>query len=319
MPKKNRIKIFKRFFLILVILGGLLTHFFIPRLISEIRNPIVGLIKRNHNVNSKLTTEDTPEIKRKTISVTSFDGIKLSARFTYSNAEIAKGTIILLHGIRSNKDHFNDLSNFLSQNGYNAVAMDLRAHGESEGQFCSFGVNEKKDVQKLIDHLYETEKLNHLGIWGQSLGGAISLQAMGIDERLEFGIVESAFSDFKIIVNDYFDLHAGFSFAPFTNYLVNRTGSIAEFDPNDAKPIKYCEYIKQPILMVHGTDDNRIDIKYGRDNFSKIPSADKEFMAIDAANHGNVWKVGGTAYFDKVLLFLDRQTAVDNSLIKLTK
>lgn len=312
MQNKRKVRIFKRSFLVLLILGLLITHFFVPRLISEIRSPVVSLIKRNRNVTHKLITEENSEIKRKTISINSFDGLKISANLTYSSLDSIKGTIILLHGIRSNKTHFIDLSNFLSKNGYNSVAMDLRAHGESEGQFCTFGVNEKKDVQKLIDYLYENENLKHIGIWGQSLGGAISLQAMGFDDRLKFGIVESTFSDFKTIVNDYFDLHAGFSFTPFTNYLVNRTGNIAEFDPNDAKPIKYCENIKQPILVVHGNDDKRINIKYGKDNFLKIKTNDKEFIEIDSANHSNVWKVGGKEYFDKVLLFLDKQTVGNN-------
>lgn len=308
MPSKRKKRIFKRSLLILLIIGLLTIHFFVPRLISEIRNPVVSLIKRNRNVNHKLVVEDNSDIKKKNLSIISFDQIKLSATLTYSNNDSAKGTIILLHGIRSNKNHFNNLSNFLSKNGYNSVALDLRAHGESEGQFCSFGVHEKKDVQKLIDYLSQNEKLEHFGIWGQSLGGAISLQAMGIDERIEFGIVESTFSDFKTIVNDYFDLHAGFSFTPFSNYLINRTGSIAKFDPDDAKPIKYCESILQPILVVHGNNDKRINIKYGKDNFSKIKSNDKQFIEIDSANHSNVWKVGGDSYFDKVLAFMDQHT-----------
>ena len=77
----------------------------------------------------------------------------MSAILTYSCLDSTKGTIILLHGIRSNKSHFNDLSNYLSTNGFNSVALDLRAHGESEGKFCSFGVNEKRDVKKLIHFL----------------------------------------------------------------------------------------------------------------------------------------------------------------------
>lgn len=307
MRNKFRIKIIKRALFVLIILGLLLTHFFVPRLISEIRNPIVGLIKRNHNVKNTLNINRNQEIKRKIISINSFDDIKLSARITYSSLDSVKGTIILLHGIRSNKNHFINLNGFLSENGYNSVALDLRAHGESQGKFCSFGVNEKKDVKSLVDYLYEYEKLEQIGIWGQSLGGAISLQAMGVDKRIKFGIVESSFSDFKTIVNDYFNLHAGFSFAPFSNYLANRAGKISGFDPDDARPIKYCEDIKQPVLIVHGNKDERINIKYGQENFSKIKSIDKEFLIINSANHSNVWKVGGEKYFDKILMFLDKQ------------
>ncbi|MEH6536210.1 MAG: alpha/beta fold hydrolase [Psychroserpens sp.] len=312
MTKKKRLKRVKRIVFVLIISGISLTHFFVPRLISEIRNPVVSLIKRNRNASHNLSIDtNNSDVKKKAISINSFDGLKLSARITYSNLESSKGTIILLHGIRSNKDQFIDISNFLSENGFNSVALDSRAHGESEGNFCSFGVNEKKDIKSLIDYLSNNENLNHFGVWGQSLGGAIGLQAMGYDDRIEYGIIESAFSDFKTTVDDYFKLYAGFSFKPFSNYLVNRAGTIAGFDQDDAKPIKYCEAINQPILIVHGYNDERINIKYARQNFSKIPSDKKEFIEVDSAKHADVWKVGGEIYFNKVLVFLNTQSKTD--------
>ncbi|WP_296381388.1 alpha/beta fold hydrolase [Winogradskyella sp.] len=310
MTNKKRIKFLKCSFLTLIAIGLLLIHFFVPRLISEIRNPVVGLIKRNKNVKVELAENNSNSLKRKELSIKSFDGIRISARLTYSSLDSTKTTIILLHGIRSSKEHFIDLSSLLSKNGFNSVALDLRAHGKSEGQFCTFGVNEKKDIQYVIDYLSEKENINHIGIWGQSLGGAVALQAMGYDKRIEFGIIESTFTDFKIIVNDYFDLHAGFSFSPFSNYLANRAGSIAEFNANDAKPIKYCETINQPILIVHGNNDKRINIKYGKANFSKIKSSKKEFVEIKSANHLNVWQVGGEEYFNKVLKFINNQNNI---------
>lgn len=307
MPKKSKSKIIKKASLIIVIVGLLLLHFFIPRLITEIRNPVVGLIKRNKPEKVKLADDSTSNIIRKNLSITSFDSIKISARITYSSLDTSKSTVILLHGIRSSKNHFLDLSTFLSKNGFNSIAVDLRAHGESEGQFCTFGVKEKKDIKSLIDYLTEKEKLNNIGIWGQSLGGAVALQALGYDKRLKFGIIESTFTDYKTIVNDYFDLHAGFSYTPLSNYLSNRASSIAGFDSDDAKPMKYCEKISQPILMVHGNKDERIDISYGRTNFSKLKSSSKEFMEIKGANHLNVWKVGGDTYFKKIIDFLNTQ------------
>lgn len=312
MSKKRKLKILKRSVVILSVVGLLVLHFFVPRLITEIRNPILGLIKRNKPAKVDLSRDTVTNILEKDILITSFDKTRLSARLTYSATDTTKSTIILLHGIRSNKDHFLDLSSLLAKEGFNSVALDLRAHGESGGQFCTFGVNEKKDIKKIIDYLIEKENLERIGIWGQSLGGAVALQSMGFDNRIKFGIIESTFSDFKTIVNDYFDLHAGFSLKPFSDYLSNRAASIADFNPEDAKPIKYCEKIYQPILIVHGNNDERIDISYGRANFSKIKSLDKEFLDIDNANHLNVWKVGGKAYFDKVLKFLNSQKTISN-------
>ncbi|WP_400079330.1 alpha/beta hydrolase [Winogradskyella sp. R77965] len=304
---KQKVKLIRRIVLFVITIGILLVHFFVPRLISEIRNPVVSLIKRNRNVNHQIVSNNSHKIKQKDFFFSSFDNLKLSAQISYSSLGSVKGTIILLHGIRSDKHQFKNAIQFLSKNGYNSVGLDSRAHGKSEGNFCTFGVNEKRDIKILIDYLSEKENFNHFGVWGQSLGGGIGLQAMGYDKRIEFGIIESTFSDFKTIVNDYFDLHAGFSYSPFSNYLVNRTGEIAEFDSNDAKPIKYCKSINQPILLVHGNQDKRINIKYGRANFSAIPSKRKEFIEIDSANHSNVWKVGGETYFNRILKFLNDQ------------
>jgi alpha-beta hydrolase superfamily lysophospholipase len=47
------------------------------------------------------------------------------------------GTIILLHGIRGYKEHFTALAAMLNRQGYNTLALDLRAHGDSEGDYCT--------------------------------------------------------------------------------------------------------------------------------------------------------------------------------------
>ncbi len=303
-------KIFKRIFFVLIISGFLFLHFYVPRFITEIKNPLLELIKGNDLITAHPIFENN-ELNGKYINFNSFDDTKFSSYLTYSSLDSVKGTIILLHGIRSNKESFIKLSNKLSKLGFNSVALDSRAHGQSGGAHCTFGVKEKKDVSELISVLSEKEGITeNIGVWGQSLGGAIGLQALGIDKRIKFGIIESTFSDFKTITNDYFKYHTGFNIRPLTNYLVYRAGQIAEFTPNDAKPIKYCENIEQPILIVHGNKDERINIQYAKDNFSKIPSAKKEFIKIKNANHLNVWKTGGDEYFERLIKFLRENTVL---------
>ena len=305
MKKRKKWKALRRLLLSLTIVGFLFLHFYMPRFITEIKNPLLELVRDKHLPEKKFNNTGLPG---KYISFTSIDNIELSAYLTLSESDSPKGTIILLHGIRSNKESFIWLSQILAKQGYHSVALDSRAHGESEGTHCTFGVKEKQDVSALIDVLTEQENLSeNIGIWGQSLGGAIGLQAMGSDQRIQFGIIESTFSDFKTITNDYFNYHAGFNIKALTDYLVYRAGKIAEFDPEDARPVKYCEKITQPTLIVHGDNDQRIDIKYGRENFSKIISSDKEFIEIKTAGHLDVWKVGGQDYLNKVLDFIDKQ------------
>lgn len=295
--KKKRL----RFLLLLTcLISFLLLHFYIPRFITEIRNPVLSKARaKKHNVAINTAASESHAFFR------SFDETQLAYSIQYTSSPDVNGTIILLHGIRSRKEQFVNISQYMNSLGYHTVALDLRAHGRSEGAHCTFGVKEKKDVSALIDHLInEKEISSNIGILGQSLGGAIGLQAMGNDPRIKFGIIESTFSDFSLITNDYFKYHLGFNFQPLTNYLINRAGKIAEFDPHDANPLAYCQQINQPILMVHGTEDRRISIQYAHQNFNAIPSKRKKLIELEGANHTNVWAVGGSNYFNQIAHFL---------------
>lgn len=301
-------KTFKRFLIIFGTFAVLFIHFYIPRFITEIKNPILETLSGKQLITTSPRFENNP-LKGKRFHFKSFDKVELSAYMTYSSSDSVNGTILLLHGIRSNKETFIGLSKHLSELGYNTVALDSRAHGASKGKHCTFGVKEKKDVSALLTFLEKNENItNNIGIWGQSLGGAIALQAMGSDKRLQFGIIESTFTDFKTITNDYFRFTLGFNIAPLTNYLVYRAGKIADFDPEEAQPIRYCAKISQPILLVHGDQDDRINIQYGKDNFMAIPSTKKEFITVKGAGHLDVWAIGGAEYFNKTVQFITENT-----------
>ena len=305
MKRKNISKWFKIITPILLVLGLLFTHFYAPRVITEIRNPLVELIRVNYFSAKSPTLKDNP-LEGKRIEYKSFDKTVLVAYETYSKTDTVLASIILLHGIRAHKEHFMKFSVKLANEGFNTIALDSRAHGESGGQHCTFGVNEKRDVSSLIDEILKENPNRKIGIFGQSLGGAVALQSLGLDKRIQFGVVESTFSDFRTITNDYLKYHLGFNFKSLSNYFVNRAGAIANFDPDDASPVEYCKQITQPVLMVHGAEDKRIDIKYGRSNFANLKNAESAFLEIETANHLNVWKEGGEEYFKKVVGFMQR-------------
>lgn len=297
-------KIFSITLLLILFTGCLFTHFYAPRFITEIQNPLIGFLKPEYQ-DRKIPQFDSSIQNGKAISFKSEDGHLQSAYITFAKQDSAIATIILLHGIRAYKEHFIELSNKLSSRGFHVVALDLRAHGQSEGRHCTFGVKEKEDVGKLIDYLEsEFNIIENIGIWGQSLGGAVAIQSLANDKRIKFGIVESTFSDFKTITNDYFNYHVGINIKPLTNYLVNRAGKIAGFDPKEARTSERCKEIIQPILMVHGTDDKRINLKYGRANFNNLKTTEKQFLEIEDGTHLNVWKKGGDEYFNHVIGFI---------------
>jgi len=142
---------------------------------------------------------------------------------------------------------------------------------------------------------------------GTILGGGCGLQSLACDERLKFGIIESAFSDFESVVHDYFKLFLGFDCPFITDYLIWRAGQAAGFDPEEVVPARCARQIHQPIFMVHGKRDNRIKWQYAKTNYDALASRDKTFITYPEATHFNIRKVGGEDYFRQVEHFLERQ------------
>jgi len=292
--------------LIIIISIFLFINYIAPRIIVQTRG---GIFSFKQTLNIGLAHPDDFLLDSKKLDILTKDNFYLSAYLIRTNIEKQKGTIILLHGIRSRKENNLPISKMLFDKGYNSVIIDLRAHGASQGKYCTFGYYEKYDIKTLIDTLYTIKDLNlKLGIWGQSLGGAVSLQVLEIDKRLSFGIVESTFSNFRTVAHDYFRRYLGFKLPSFlTNYIINRAKKIAKFEVDNVKPIESANHISQSMLVVHGNDDEKIKFEYGKLIFNNLASKDKEFISIANSNHSNLREVGGDEYFEKVIKFIEKK------------
>ncbi len=242
-----------------------------------------------------------------TLKITSHDALELYGLWCNANTPEVKGTILMVHGIGSCKDHFIPKAEWLANLGYNSILVDLRAHGKSEGNYVTYGYYEVPDLQLFLDQIETDYNVNRFGVWGQSLGAAISLQLMAKDHRIAYGIIESTYCTFDEVVHDYSQLMFGLPLGWLNDYVIWRAQSIADFEKEGIHPEKACEQIAQPILLVHGTEDDRIDVKYAHRNFKALSSEEKELYLIQGANHVNVWDTGGEVYNQKCIEFLSQQ------------
>jgi pimeloyl-ACP methyl ester carboxylesterase len=88
-------------------------------------------------------------------------------------------TVLLCHGFGADKARDLFLAATLVANGYNILAIDLRAHGHSGGQFTGFGGIESRDVLGAVRWLREAHPAQSrriLGL-GESLGAAALIEA----------------------------------------------------------------------------------------------------------------------------------------------
>lgn len=241
------------------------------------------------------------------------DSVALQAMYIPSvSAQTAASntTMILLHGIGGCKELCLPAAKLFTQQGYNVLLFDLRAQGQSGGEYNTFGYREKYDVMAVVDTLLARDPNQHIGIFGNSLGGAIALQALAEDKRLRFGIIESTFDELNKVVEQYGANYFGFHSSWLAAHVLAKARLIAGFEPDSVKPYLSAQAITQPVFMAHGDKDERIPWSFGRHNFENLGSTVKQWYTVSGAGHLGMWGVGGAAYQEAMLAFL-RQAQTD--------
>ncbi len=256
-----------------------------------------------------INTLDTKNRPYKNVEVLTKDTLKLKGYFVKSSLDSTYASIILVHGIGGCKQHFTDLAITLSNKGYDSWLFDNRAHGESEGQFSTYGYKEKEDISAIIDKIKNNNPMSKIGIWGNSLGGAIAIQAIEQDKRIEFGIIESTFTELNQIVYDYqkrFSYNIGLKW--ICDLSLAKAETITDFKTSQVKPINSVKNITQPMLIAHGNKDENIKFEYGKALYKNLASRDKEFVEVENAGHYNMFSTGGENYKNKLFNFIKKQT-----------
>ncbi len=244
----------------------------------------------------KLPTEE--------FTITTKSGLILKGALIRTQQQKSLGLLIFVHGIGAYKEaYLQEVADFTSL-GYDCFIYDQRAHGESEGDYCTYGYYEKHDLTEIVHHFRNSGYSIPIGLWGRSLGGAVVLQTLPLCNEVNFAIVESTFSDLRSIVYDYQKLWSGIGFQWTADYALMRAEKIADFEADSVKPAKAALNITQPILVIHGTDDKRISIEYGKEIFKNINSTQKEFIKVEHAGHLNVSSVGGDQLRKQIVEFI---------------
>jgi len=158
------------------------------------------------------------------------------------------GTIVYLHGIADNRASAVGPIRRFTAAGFDVVAYDARAHGQSEGDACTYGFYEKQDLQRVIDTL----PVGPIVLIGTSLGAAVALQAAAEDPRISGIVAAEVFRDLETIATER---------APTFMWprLIRQAFDVAEarghFDIQAVSPLEAARRIHVPVLLLHGERD----------------------------------------------------------------
>ena len=122
--------------------------------------------------------------------ITSSDNVRIMATLRHNKQ--SQAIVCLFHGRGGTRDP--RWMETVASWGYNVLAIDFRAHGESEGSRCSFGWHERHDVEAALAYVRKRWPDFNVGVWGRSLGAAAICYAHESTKNCKAIVLEQCYS-----------------------------------------------------------------------------------------------------------------------------
>ncbi len=240
------------------------------------------------------------------LSATSADGTRISAWIVRGQDGDAKGTAVLLHDLGGSKADLLPLAQRVSEAGYDALLVDLRAHGASGGQYVTYGVNEVQDVRAAVDAALSRGLVaGPFYVIGHGLGAATAIEYAAASPRSRGVIAVAPFSDLRSLAR----YHAATVDPEQVERTVNQAAAAAGFDPAAASPAIAATGLRVPLIVVHGKNDMTVPYSQGL-LIAERAGGPRKLYAFEKAGHEDVL-VGREDWYVQVLAELTRMAPAE--------
>ena len=246
--------------------------------------------------------KDTRAMNDVEVSITSFDGLTLWGRY-YEKTPGAPMEL-MLHGYRGNaeRDMCGGVYRAFSL-GRNALVVDQRACGRSDGHIITFGVKERRDCLQWVDFIREKfgpeQKIILTGI---SMGAATVLLTGGLElpDNVIGILADCGYTSAEDIMKKVLrQIHL-----PGAVYQLIRLGGrlFGGFDLKDANVREAVARCKVPVIFFHGQTDDYVPCEMSRENYD-VCAAPKRLVMVPGAGHGLSFPVDEDRYLKELHRF----------------
>lgn len=215
----------------------------------------------------------------------------------------AQRAVVLVHGKDSNRsrfmEHSGDIAVELNRRALSLLLIDLRGHGESSPARLSFGLKEYRDILGGVDFLLgRGYRPGHIGVLGQSMGGASTLYAIAAEPAIAAAVTDCAFGDIGPVIDRQFQRATGLPnwFLPATRLFGWLLGGV---DLSSAVPLRVVPQIApRPLLIIHAGDDALVPAGQAAD--LRLAASNSRIWVIPGAQHVYGIKVDPAGYQQQV-------------------
>lgn len=229
------------------------------------------------------------------------DGTSLYGWFLRAGED--RRALILCHGYQRSMEETFALGCQLRERGFNVLVFDFRGCGRSDGPYTTLGYREPEDARAAIDWIRARTGAGRVGLLGISMGGAVALTAAAGREDVAAVVADSAFATLEGAVGQRL---AGLRFPMLTLYRLTMRAAerLCGGRVADVRPVDAAARITQPVLLIHGTDDDIVPYEHARDLDAALAAA-HELWTVAGAGHTEARFRAPAEYLNRVGAFFD--------------
>lgn len=255
----------------------------------------------------KTKVVDSLNIPHATIALQAEDGFRLAGwecTHAPTDTSSAKGTIIMFHGHGSNRSALVREATAFYHLGWNIVMIDFRAHGQSQGNECTVGYYEAKDVKAAYDYV-TAKSTSPVVLWGISMGAATITKALH-----DYASVQPAKVILEMPFGSMLDAVRGrlrimqLPQEPMASLLTFWGGTELGIWAFANKPEEYARAIQCPVLLAWGNQDPRVSREETMAVFTNLASTDKQLVEYPGVGHESLCKKAPEQWLQSVIGFL---------------
>ncbi|MGN0371019.1 MAG: alpha/beta hydrolase [Butyrivibrio sp.] len=240
-----------------------------------------------------------------TVSITSFDGLKLVGHYLPAKSKTPKRILLMMHGWRGTwaKD-FGIMAKHLHERDCDLLIIEERAQGESEGRYMGFGILESRDCLRWLAYLRQRNK-DKLPVYlaGVSMGASTVLMASGrgLPYAVKGIIADCGFtSPYEIII--HVSQRCGRKLPRLIKMVDRRCSLIAKYRFNDFSAVEAVKKCQVPVFFAHGMKDTFVPYYMTLENYEACRSR-KTLYLVEDANHCECFGKNPYKYMERMWNF----------------
>jgi len=232
------------------------------------------------------------------------NNLKLHA-YEVTNTENSDIWVIEVHGYFCKGRDMTYYAKEFYNRGYNVLVVDLRGHGQSEGDYIGMGWHDRLDIIDWVNYLISKNENCKIILHGVSMGAATVMMATGenLPTNVKVAIEDCGYTS----IWDEFEMQLRVLYNLPTFPVLNAASTVckikAGYKIEEGSCVEQVKKSKTPTLFIHGELDAFVPFEM-LDKVYTAANCKKEKLVIEGATHAEAASVNPELYWKTIDRFV---------------